>query len=199
MTERTEGAYVSLTMAASTGAVGTTSQKGARHDGVKQKKIKAVRHHGNQHVASDFPAARVVALAQAGLSDNSIAKVVGFNQSTVSRFLQRMAPELAGVKAFTDSRADIFRTVQIKALDIQDRILATLDDDGVLAALSPKEKSVLMEATNRIAGTFYDKERLETGKSTQNHSLIARMMGDALDSAHHAPTSSETSKPDAQA
>ena len=141
---------------------------------------------------------RALELHRKGMNNAEIARSMGVNTSTIYRFLQNTSAEVQAVKQYREGRADALAKVQAMALDVQTRLLAGLDD-GVLAALTPSQKSGLLLSVNTVYGTLYDKERLETGKSTQNHSLIARMMGDALDSAHHTPTSSEASKPDAQA
>ena len=151
---------------------------------------------GNRFKQSAFPKKRVIELAQSGLSDNAIAKVVDYSQSAVSRFLNRMAPELAGVKTFKAERSSIFASIQAQALDIQQRVLQSLDvESHVLAALPTKEKAMILDATNRIAGTIYDKERLEEGKSTSNVGVIHRMMGDAFSGSHKDTTDSGTPEP----
>ena len=151
---------------------------------------------GNRFKRSNFPKQRVIALSEVGLSDSSIAKVVDYNQSTITRFLQRMAPEIASVKSFKAERASIFASIQAQSLDIQQRVLKSLDvDEHVLAALPTKEKAMILDATNRIAGTIYDKERLEEGKSTSNVGVIHRMMGDAFSGSHKDTTDSGTPEP----
>ena len=122
---------------------------------------------------------RAIELHNNGLNNAEIARTMGVNTSTIYRFLQNTSAEVQAVKQYKDGRADVLAKVQSMALDVQTRILASLDD-GVLAALTPSQKSGMLLSVNTVYGTLYDKERLELGKSTQNVGLIARMMGDSL-------------------
>ena len=66
---------------------------------------------------------------------------------------------------------------------MQARLLDQMDD-CLLSALTPHQKSGLLLSTNTIFGTTYDKERLERGKTTANVGIVARMMGEAVVTAH---------------
>jgi IS30 family transposase len=121
----------------------------------------------------------VLALSEKGLSTIDIARHQGVAPSTIFRFLQRAKPDQFAVKAFKGSRADVFARLQIKSLDAQERLLDSLTDD-VLAALTPHQKSGLLHSLNAQAGTLYDKERLEVGKSTSNLSSLAQVMRQAF-------------------
>jgi hypothetical protein len=65
-------------------------------------------------------------------------------------------------------------------LDTQERIVDSLKDNGVLVALTPHQKTGLLSVLSAQMGTAYDKERLERGQSTQNVSLVGRMMESAM-------------------
>lgn len=114
-------------------------------------------------------------MAERGLSNPEIATLLGVNQSTVYRFLERMKPEIGAVEAFKHNRADVLARIQAKSLDAQERIIDTLDD-GLLTAFTPSQKSSMLIALNAQSGTLYDKERLERGQSTANISTISRMV-----------------------
>jgi hypothetical protein len=107
-------------------------------------------------------------------------------RTTVWRFLQQHKESISRVEIFKANRADLLAGLQGDAMDLQKRIIATFDD-GMLSALKPGEKTGLLMALNATSGTTFDKERLERGQSTQNVSLISKMMGSALDSAHKTP------------
>lgn len=126
---------------------------------------------------------RVIELKENGLNNAEIAKAMGVDTSAVWRFLQTNDKEIVALKQYKDGRADVLAKVQAMALDVQTRILASLDD-RVLDSLTGFQKSGLLQSVNTVYGTLYDKERLELGKSTQNVGLIARMMGSALGEAH---------------
>jgi hypothetical protein len=110
-----------------------------------------------------------------GLTNVEIAALQGVDRSTVRRFLARMEPELEAVEGFKRGRADVLARLQIKSLDAQERLLDSLTDE-VLGALTVHQKSVLLNSLNVQAGTLYDKERLEAGKSTLNVSSLGEIM-----------------------
>ena len=126
-----------------------------------------------------------------GLSNTEIAGLQGVATSTVRRFLDRMKPEQAAVEEFKTCRADSLARIQGKALDLQERIIDSMDD-RVLGTLTPHSKNGLLQSVNTIFGTAFDKERLERGKSTQNIGLVARMMGSSLDRLHKDSPANQT-------
>lgn len=126
---------------------------------------------------------KVVDLYKKGLSTEEIAKHQGVAPSTVWRFLQQTKPEQQALESFKANRADVLARLQAKSLSAQERILDTLDD-GVVAALTPSQKSGLLMSLNAQSGTVFDKERLERGQSTSNVSLVGKMMGEAFASSH---------------
>lgn len=137
-------------------------------------------HPSPSRIKTKLPKAKVKQMAQSGLSTYQIAKVVGVNQSTIHRFLEKIKPETQAVSAFRSNRAEVLATLQAKNLTVQEKLLERLDEDGLLAALTPTQISGLMFALNTQHGTLYDKERLETGQSTQNHSIVAKMLSSAV-------------------
>ncbi len=110
-----------------------------------------------------------------GLSITEIAQHQGVNRSTVWRFLRQTEPERQAVEEFKAGRADVLARLQAKSLDLQERILDTMSD-RVVEALAPHQKSGLLHALNAQAGTLYDKERLERGKSTTNLGVMSRIV-----------------------
>lgn len=119
-------------------------------------------------------------MAQAGLSTYQIAKVVDCNQSTVHRFLEKIRPDLQALQPYKEGRADILALLQAKNISIQERLLERLEDDGLLRALTPQQLSGIVFALNSQHGTLFDKERLERGQSSQNISVVSRMIDSAV-------------------
>lgn len=113
-----------------------------------------------------------------GLSNPEIASLQGVAVSTVRRFMERMKPEEAAITEFKQGRADVLARIQAKSLELQERIIDSLGD-GVVDALAPHQKSALLHSLNTVAGTLYDKERLERGQSTSNLAVMGRIMGQA--------------------
>ncbi|MDI3462766.1 MAG: hypothetical protein OJF50_001587 [Nitrospira sp.] len=118
---------------------------------------------------------KVLDLHARGFSASEIAQQQGVAHSTVWRFLERMKPEIGAVEIFKQNRADVLARIQAKSLDAQERIIDTLDD-GLLAALTPSQKSSMLMALNAQSGTAFDKERLERGQSTANINTLSRMI-----------------------
>jgi hypothetical protein len=118
---------------------------------------------------------KVLELHGKGLNTVEIAQHQGVAPSTVWRFLQQTEPERQAVEQFKENRADVLARLQAKSLDAQERIVDSLDD-GVVAALTPSQKSGLLMSLNAQSGTAFDKERLQRGQSTENVSVIERML-----------------------
>lgn len=141
---------------------------------------------------------KVSDLHSKSFSTAEIAQHQGVNPSTVWRFLEQTKPERQALEHFKANRADVLARLQAKSLDAQERILDTLDD-GVVKALTASQKSGLLMALNAQSGTSYDKERLERGLSTDNHSVVSKLL-DARVKSRYAPVkkkavSAPTTKP----
>ena len=129
--------------------------------------------------------AQVNRMALLGLKQSEIAQHQGVDPSVISRYLAERKITKSAVDTFRAARADVFADLQSKAIHAQSAIIDSLFQDGILKALDEKTKAGLMTALNAVSGTIYDKERLETGKSTQNVSTLARILGSAFDQVHN--------------
>jgi hypothetical protein len=118
-----------------------------------------------------------------GLSNAEIAALQGVNRSTVRRFFALAEPELQALEGFKRGRADVLARLQAKSLMTQELILDGLAQDGVVNALSVHQKIGLIGVLNAAAGTMFDKERLEVGKSTSNLSSFSQIMRRAFEDA----------------
>jgi len=90
------------------------------------------------------------------LSLQQIGDLTGVNRATVYRALKRYNINTRRTNDFIRQRAVILA-------DIQDRLLESIDTESI-------NKSSLRDRVT-AAAILYDKERLETGKSTQNVAL----------------------------
>lgn len=129
---------------------------------------------------------KVLAMAKAGVPAADIARHQGVDPSTIHRFLQAHKQILTDVDIYKAQRADIHAGIQLKALDVQERILATITD-GVLEAAKLTEKAMLLNSLNNVFGTCFDKERLERGESTSNISVLSRVIDSRVSGVHRAP------------
>jgi Homeodomain-like domain-containing protein len=123
-----------------------------------------------QRKARKLDRAKVMELAEQGMSTADIAQHQRVAPSTIFRFLQQTEPTRQALEVFKKNRGDVFAQLAAKSLDLQDRIVDTFNDQ-IITALKPHEKGSLILALNIQAGTLYDKERLERGLSTSNQAL----------------------------
>lgn len=137
----------------------------------------------SQRIARKLDRKKVLDLYQRGFSNPEIAQHEGVATTTVWRFLQQTKPERQALEYFKANRADVLARLHAKSLDVQERIIDTLDD-AVIKALTPSQKTGLLMSLNAQSGTAFDKERLERGKSTMNVSTLVRILGAAFESAH---------------
>jgi len=118
---------------------------------------------------------KAVELADRGMTNPEIAKIQGVASSTVYRFLSQSKPERQALELFKKERGDVFARLAAKSLDLQERIMDTLDHQ-VLAALKPSEKGSLIHTLGVSAAILFDKERLQTGKTTANVGILGRLI-----------------------
>ncbi len=128
---------------------------------------------------------KVLELRGQGLAVTDIATHQGVAPSTIWRFLDRSEPHRQALEEFKRGRGNEFATLQAKSMTLQHKILDSFDE-GILSTMTTHQKTGLVSVLSAQTGTMYDKERLETGKSTQNVGIVAKMMGDAVKTAHAA-------------
>jgi hypothetical protein len=96
---------------------------------------------------------KTIELANRGLTPTEIAHYQGCDPSNITRVLQRYGLERTNIDEYISQRPQILA-------GLQDKILQSITMDDLKR--SPVGQRVMMY------GILYDKERLETGKSTQN-------------------------------
>lgn len=114
-----------------------------------------------------------------GKSQREIARSLGVHNSAISRWLDTLDQEKQDLSRFRSSRTDALSQIQSKALTLQAQVLDSLMD-GLPPDTTLSQKAGLMQSLNIVIGTSYDKERLETGQSTQNISAVSRMIDSAV-------------------
>ncbi len=131
----------------------------------------------SQRIARKLDREKVRDLAAQGLSNPDIAKHQGVATTTVWRFLRQLKPQQQQLDQFLKRRADCLAHLHGQALDVQERVLdrmrEDLEDDGIMAAMSPASKAKFLQAAVIAGGVSYDKERLQRGMSNSNISLLA--------------------------
>jgi hypothetical protein len=125
---------------------------------------------------------KVIELAEKQVSTYDIAKHQGVNQSSVWRFLDAHKTQTQQVNIYKANRADLFARVSGMSLGVIEQVVQKIQEDldnGVLDALTPPQKSAVARDLNIVAGTIYDKERLERGQSTENVSVMGKLVAEA--------------------
>ena len=101
------------------------------------------------------------------LTYQEIADLLGVSKQCVFQGLKRVG--ITGerdTKSFIERRADILAATQ-------QRVLEHITDERL--------KKASVSELNMLFGTLYDKERLERGKSTQNHATFSTIVAQACD------------------
>jgi len=107
----------------------------------------------NIRANKNIPIEAIIELRQKNLTVNQIAKILGCDHSNIVRRLQSISNEIDLTHSYKKNRADILAFHQRRI--IQSITPADLKKAGL------RDKII-------SAGVLYDKERLETGQSTQN-------------------------------
>jgi len=114
-----------------------------------------------------------------GLTYEEIGHVVGLAPSGVYERLKRLEsilPEQNEVEIYRSRRADVLSGLQAGLVA---RVADCLSDETERAKISPYQAVGMF-------GILYDKERLETGKSTSNIATLTKIVESAQDSGDSA-------------
>lgn len=122
---------------------------------------------------------KILTQLEAGKTQSQIAQSLGVHRSSISRWLDTLDQEKQELSRFRSTRTDALSQIQSKALTVQSQILDSLME-GLPIDATLSQKAGLLQSLNIVIGTSYDKERLETGQSTQNHSIVAKMLSSAV-------------------
>ena len=109
-----------------------------------------------------IPISKLIKLRKQGLSYRQIGKLLGISYSTVADRLKYFDTDKK-YSSFPQIRASLFQQVQEKYIETLMR--------------KPVENSTVRDIASAIA-ILYDKERLETNKSTENVMTIHRIIED---------------------
>lgn len=110
------------------------------------------------------------------LSFGEIAKTLNVPKSSVHAALQRLhklVPDPDAVKAYEEVRPTLLTA-------IEHRLMASLTDEEAVQKASLNNRAYAFQQ-------IFNARRLETGQSTQNLSLMAKLMGKALEDLYNSP------------
>lgn len=136
---------------------------------------------------------KAMAMRAQGATITDIAEATGSSPPAVYGFLRQLEPEFKMIEEFKQHRGDVFSRLQAKSIGLQFRIIEDLD--RILPTLTDSQKASLLHTLTVVSGTAFDKERLERGQSTQNHSIMTRMLHSSVDSAYKSDTSEVVAVP----
>jgi hypothetical protein len=118
---------------------------------------------------SKYNRKKIIALASQNVPQHLIAKDQNVHESTISKFLAKVAPELKQIQHYTNIKADVLAQSQLKKQTIEDIITDNWvrNPDVILNQDVRLQKEVLVALQG---GKTYDHqaERLERNQSTQN-------------------------------
>lgn len=140
------------------------------------------RKKQSPHAKLDY--VKAAQFADAGLGCVDIAKHQGVSKQAAWQFLHTYQLRKPDVAKFRAIRADVLAELQADNLNLQAKLLQQLNQDGVLDSLTQHAKTGLLFALNAQHGTLFDKERLERGESTSNHSVMTTMLGNSVKSLY---------------
>jgi hypothetical protein len=129
---------------------------------------------------SKYNRKKIIALASQNVPQHLIAKDQNVSESTISKFLARVKPELKQIQQYSNIKADVLAQSQLKKQTIENIITDNwLNNPEIITSQDVRlQKEVLVALQG---GKTYDHnaERLERGKSTSNiaqlHADIAKI------------------------
>jgi len=116
---------------------------------------------------------RALALAERGISPAIIAKDQQVACSTVTRYLDSVAPQLRDIKRYSTIKADTLCLSQLRKQTVEDMIIGQwLDDPSKLLSQDTRLQKEILHTIQ--GGKYYDHqaERLERDQSTANMSVL---------------------------
>lgn len=119
----------------------------------------------------------VDAMVAAGISQAKISEALGLSPRAIRHYLDNYSSGSQLVDIYQKNRARIFQSEQAAMSELILLTVALLGEDvEALRGLSPTQKSSLIRDLTWAKSVTYDKERLETGKSTANIQALHAMI-----------------------
>lgn len=116
----------------------------------------------------------VQALAESGFKTKAITKITKLAPSSVAKILTDTEKDSKNVGKYVENRLSVLQKGQLSALGLQQSILDSMKKD--MSKLTKSEKISLFKVLTADFGIKYDKERLESGQSTENVSKVIKLI-----------------------
>jgi len=116
---------------------------------------------------------RVIQLAEKGVPPTLIAKDQAVAVSTITRYLEKIAPQLRDIAHFSKHKTNILALSQLQNITIESYIKSKWLENP--ESITSQDIRVQKEILHTLqGGRYYDyqAERLETGQSTGNIAVI---------------------------
>ncbi len=123
----------------------------------------------------------VATLTADGISQRDLANQQNCSQPTITDCVTIVKSNAQILKDYLSDRTNVLRFYQKKAFDFINLCYDSLISDLQSGNMTPQQKISAIQTSSILFGTIYDKERLETGKSTSNTAVLHKIMVEALD------------------
>ncbi len=123
----------------------------------------------------------VATLTANGLTQREIAKDQNCSPPTITDCIAIVKSNAQILKDYLTDRTNVLRFYQKKAFDFINLCYDSLILDLQSGKMTPQQKISAIQTSSIFFGTIYDKERLETGKSTSNTAVLHQFMKDGHD------------------
>lgn len=123
----------------------------------------------------------ITALLADGYCKSVIAEKTDCTPQTVRNIEKGIIVKSTDISEFLRDRANLFSYYQKKHVELIDKLVDSIQKDLESDKMKPSEKSKTLFYLGQGFGIFYDKERLETGKSTQNVQALQLFIVQALE------------------
>jgi len=123
----------------------------------------------------------VAAMLAQGYSKVHIAEVADCSEVTVYDVNKHVLNKQNEIKEFLACRANLLALEQKERIELSRKLRQSIALDLEAGLLKGSEKGKIVFYLDQGFGIFYDKERLECGKSTQNTAILQAFMVQAMD------------------
>ncbi len=123
----------------------------------------------------------VTAMLADGYTKVAIAKQVDCHEKTVYAIQNGVKDRSLTISDFVRDRANLLAYYQKQHLELINKLNLSIAKDLEAGLLKGSEKGKILFYLSQGFGIFYDKERLETGKSTSNTAILQSFMVQALE------------------
>lgn len=124
---------------------------------------------------SDDKKVVVKSLVDSGMPYRKVNKVTGVSLGLISRIVKEFEANKGLIEWFQKNKLELLQKAQAENLALQQAIRDTLTDEEI-RKLTPDQKARWFAALGVDHGIKFDKERLQSDLSTDNVSIVVKMI-----------------------